>query len=346
MQQKFTWIGLLLTLLGLCSCGETTTVLESYPAPCPPLFCYVGVIYSTAGLGDMGFQDDLYKGIVTTKEHAGFTLENIHPNNLKDAEAAANRFFKESDSVPHKKRLLIFASGEYDSLIKANPSWKQDSKNTILVMDSYDKTMDVYSRDISLYGASYLSGLVVNDMGMDSVIIFAANPKLEAINRAVTGFMDGFNLNRKSDAVKPDTVILGEIAGEGFDVGNDSYWFSILMRNSIDFVFPIIGGGNADVFRALREIEPDGFLSCGMDTDQQHLSDNIAFSIVKHSGDLVSEFLTQWSLDADIEKHRLETLESNFIEIVPADGYDAWAKSFKKFQDQAIIAEKKYLEAK
>lgn len=330
----------------LCACGDSSSnspEIANYTRGDH----YALVVYSGAGIGDDGFEDNIYSGFVSSADSLGYVLENFNPPDSKSAGEAIERFFNESKNSPYEHRLLVLGAGEYAGLFEKNPQWKPDEQNEILFLDTYPGSLDVYIRDISLYGVSYMAGAVVADMGKRDVKVLGANPKSKAVNSAITGFIDGYKSTGAPFETDSQVIYLGKEENEGFDF-DVSYFLSYsYVSDSIEFVFPVIGGSNTNMFRYLREDDSDvKFLTCGMDADQQYLSDNIAFSIVKRMDVLVGDFMSQWVRDKSQPKRTLETLESRYVDVVVAENYSSWAPHFEKFRKQAIKAEQKYLEEK
>lgn len=351
---KFIYWGFFFFLfLVLSACSDNfSTVAEE------PKFekNYVLVIYSVAGIGDMGFLDNIYAEFQKAKEEKGFVLESINPLQMDSAELVAERFFAETETHNFEKRLLVFVGEEYSLLLKNHPEWKQSEKNSILLVDGASKSSDVYSREISLYGVSYLVGATVADMKIKSPFIFAPTPVAKSIVYAIDGFSDGYKAPLDSNI-----YYFAEDEVDGFDDVSELYYlislFSLSYTNpellanldidfssdSSDFLFPLMGGANVGVYRALRETGDEKLITCSVDADQRNLSDRIAFSIVRRMDLLVDVFLQEWIDDKKIERHVEKKLEDEYVEIVVADHFKNWEEKFKKNWSKAIEAEKKYL---
>lgn len=308
---------------------------------------YALVVYSSAGIGDGGFEDNIYTGFVASADSLGYVLENLNPLDMNSAEEVISRFFSESKDSPYKKRLLVLAASEYLKLLKKHSEWKQNEKNEILLLDSAPDSLDIYTRDISLYGASYMAGAAVAKKGLKNVELVGANSKSNAVNMAISGYRDGYKSSGGSNADSLHALYLGDEENEGFDVDETYYLSHSYAQENVDFVFPVIGGSNAGLFRYLRE-NPDEnlFLTCGMDTDQQHLSGKIAFSIVKRMDILVKDFMRDWAEDEDLPRKFLGTLETGLVDIAVAKNYSSWSDEFEKVRSSAVKAEKKFLEGK
>lgn len=337
-----------LSIIGFCSCSNSESIVSSKAEGCTPEDCLVYTLYSQAGIGDFGYQDLIYYGMNLAKESYHFSLENVHPSSMKSAESYIGTFFDETDSDKYRQRLLVLTSGEFDTLFTIHPEWKQDSRNTILVLGRRENSIDAHFWDISLYGASYLAGRTVKDMGLDSTMILAANPKTQAIQDAISGFIDGYRKSNGFFDVNRDILYLEDNEGEGFN-SQMSYFYAAFDTTLSEkkFIFPVMGGSNLNLFRYMREVQDSlRILSCGMDANQENMSEGIAFSIEKKSDSLVMEFIKKWATGQPLETDFFATFDSKFVGVTVSKGYEEWAPHFKKFEDEAAEAERKYLEDK
>lgn len=346
MKKAFFPILTALSLIGICSCGDSESVADSKESGCTPEKCLVYTVYSQAGIGDFGYQDLIYYGVNLAKETQNFSLENAHPNSVESAEDFIKVFFEETDSGTHTQRLLILTTGEFDTLFASHPEWKQNSVNTILILGPREKSIDAHFWDISLYGASYLAGRTVKDMGLDSAIILAANPKTPAIRDAVSGFITGYEKSNGHFDIDKDLFYLDDEDGKGFN-SQTSYFigFNDTSFTEKTFIFPVMGGSNQNLYRNMREMQDStSILSCGMDANQEHLSTGIAFSIEKKIDALVIDFTEKWVAGDSLKTDVFATFGTKYIDIAVSKGYKEWTPHFEKFKDEAEKAEQTYLE--
>lgn len=330
----------------MCCSDSSVLYPEDGNTKCSPKDCLVYAIYSRAGIGDQGYQDMTYYGITQAMKKFNFSLENVHPASSEAAEKYIQRFFDESNQGNYKQRLLVLANSEYNSLFKKHDNWKQNSKNKILILDSEkNDSIDAHFWSISLYGASYLAGRTVKDMGMNSIGIIAANPVAIPVQNAVNGFIDGFE--KKGGKFNRDSIkYLGKAEDEGFD-SFESYIIGVtsFFSDSLDFLFPVIGGSSNNLFRFMREKQDSiSYFSCGMDVNQEYLNKRIPFSIEKRINLLAEEFLSRWSAGDSLSPYFLADLKTDFIGIKVSQNFSNWEPHFEKFLDEAREAESYYLE--
>lgn len=338
----------MLPFFGICACGSSESVSSSKDTGCTPQTCLVYAVYSQAGIGDLGYQDLVYYGASLAKESFHFTLENVHPDSKKTAEDLIKVFFDESDSGTYTQRLLLVSSTDFNSLFAKHSKWKQNDKNTILILGNRENNIDAHFWDISLFGASYLAGRTVKDMGLDSAIVLAANPKTQSIQDAVNGFIKGYKKSKGSFDTDNNLLYLSENEGEGFD--SQLPYFYAAFTTSFEeptFIFPAMGGSNLNLFRFIQETKDSlDILSCGMDADQGYINDKIAFSIEKKIDKLVMDFTEKWAGGQALENDFFATFDTKYVDIVVSSGYENWESHFNKFEDEAVKAERAYLEEK
>ena len=308
---------------------------------------YVLLVNSTSGLGDHGFQDNIYAGITNKRKTLGFDLETASPCDSSDAEESIQKFFDERDSTGYDKRLLILSAGSYASFIKTHKNWTEDENNKILVLDyNNSDSLNVHTRYISLYGVSFWAGISVASSGSKKIRIVAANPKSFAINEAINGFITGAKGAGVNVDSKEDVSYIAENEDEGF---SDLFiYFDIknIETSLYDFIFPVMGGSNENLFRYMRQFADSvSIKTCGMDTDQQYLSEQIQFSIIKRMDLIVGKFLEDWINENTLEQNSVESLSSGYADIVVSKNHEYMQKYFDDFRSRAIDAEGKYMES-
>ncbi len=337
---------LLAACLASCSGDSNSSSAVSEPG-CTPDKCIIYAVYSVAGIGDLGYQDLIYRGVNKATRDYPVSVENIHPHSLDSAEKYIQIFFDETERGNYTQRLLLLSTDEYNGLFKSHPKWKQSETNSILVIGGNRDSIDAYAWDISLYGASYLAGRTIYELGMDSAGVIGANPKSKAVQDAIHGFVDGYE-KASSMRLSGDDYIgfLGDDEGTGFDA-KLAYLFAsynYYEEQHFDFIFPVMGGSSLEIYRFMREMQDSiSFYSCGMDVNQEHLSNNIPFSIEKNADLLVLDFISKWVSEEDIPNNFIGTLDSKYAGIVVSKNYSDWQSHFDKYQKEAQDAEHSYI---
>ncbi len=337
---------LLVACLASCSSDSNSSgpISES---GCTPDKCLVYAVYSVAGIGDQGYQDLIYHGVNKAMRNYPVSVENVHPNSLDSAEKYIQTFFDETERNDYKRRLLLLSTDEYNTLFKSHPKWKQSEINSILVIGGNRDSIDAYAWDISLYGASYQAGRTIYELGLDSAGIIGANPKTKSVRDAIQGFVDGYEKASSETLAGDDHIeFLGDDEGKGFDAKlaylSASYNYE---KRYFDFIFPVIGGSSIEIYRFMREMQDSiSFYSCGMDVNQEHLGNNIPFSIEKKADLLVLDFVSKWALEEDLPNNFIGTLDSKYADIVVSKNYSDWQPHFDKHLKEAQDAEHSYIE--
>ena len=135
----------LLVLAVLFSCsdrdGNTADTFDTTPL--------ITLVTSTSGAGDNGYNDGIISGVMGFYEKNDVRLSLVNPQNLTEA-----RKFLQSWLANEKEeqQLLIFASSEYEQLLKENTVEPSDKKE-ILLFES-NSIPNVSTFRIQRYGAS------------------------------------------------------------------------------------------------------------------------------------------------------------------------------------------------
>ena len=304
---------------------------------------YVMALYSSAGLGDRGYLDNIHLAFASAKRQYGFTLENVVPENTAEAQRALARFFDGGEYSGFSQKLLVLTVDDYDSLFAGHPGWKQDEARGILHFVADSNSPDSYVRNISLYGVSYLTGAATAGLDKRAAMVLATEQS-SAMREAAEGFKEGYERDGKK-LDKSAIYVLDRYEPDGY-ASSFAYFISVLF-DEYDFVYPVAGGSNLRLYRYAREYEDSiPFEMCGIDVDQQDLSPNIPFSVVKHTEKMIDEFMERWVHGKDIPQRITGTLETGHAEIVLAQNSGKWEDALEKFKERAMEAEKKYLEGK
>lgn len=342
----FLLIPFLLPILSACS-NSSSNSAENTDSP---NFYSILTVYSPDGLGDLSYNDNIYKGFrESLNSHDNLAVEAYTPIDRDDAENIIQQWFKEKDNPAIvnfvKKRLLVLTDASFETLLKRHSDWRNSDGNEILWLDSRNlDSLNVYSRYIPLYGASHLAGQVIHEFGVKKAACVLANPELEPLEQSLEGFWDGFKEPGGTFDAN-DVFYLATNASAGFNMADSLYRLSYKLDSiGYRFVFPVAGGSSAGILRYTREFaDSNTFYTCGMDSDQQTYSKRVAFSVIKRMDTVVKEFVNQWMADSTLEMAKTFGLLDGYADIVIADAFKDAESKYAKQREIAATAEEEYL---
>lgn len=309
---------LLLSMLLTAACSDD--IVEQ-----PPLLAKsVRVIYALDGLGDRSYSDGIYTGICTFQErYPDIAVEHYQPETTANAEGAIAEWFNPSVTPQRKNRLLVLTNDAYVSVLTAHPEWRIPDGDAVLLLDHQHPLeapwQNVYTRFVSAYGAAHEGAMLMYYTGARHCGIVAANPVQVPVQDICQGFCDGFRT--AGGSINPDTDIfyLGQGLLDGFAEADSLFRLSYRLHNDyedkFDFIMPVCGGSILGILNFTRH-EPGAFYTCGMDTDLQEYSNNVAFSIVKRMDWLIEDFLEEWLAGRQQPQSEVYGLHSRYMEII------------------------------
>lgn len=286
---------------------------------------YIRVIYSINGLGDRSYIDNIHYGIWQAKVRHGeenLNMDFYSPTSMEMAENAIADWYSDRFS---SRQLLIIADPLYIQLFDKHPEWKSEKGAEIFIVDSERKDLDMYNWFIPLYGISHLAGQMLKTAGVDSVAMVIANDQDYAISEASLGFINGYTKSG-GNITDNDIYYLANKSFEGYYNPDSLYRLCYTLdKKGYRFVVPIAGGSAQGIYRYTRQntaLTPKGmFYTCGYDVDMQEYSNHVAFSILKRTDKLVSEFIDDWIAGKELEKTRFLGLGSDYVDFKTADRF-------------------------
>ena len=154
----------------------------------------VSVVYDPNALGDMGYNDLIYKGVEDAARQHGLRTLQLSPTTVEEGVAALETAFQTmSDVQDTVRRLLIVAGVSYDTFVrKNNDRIAANSRADLLYLETHIPLEGKGSTlDIPYYGAMYEAGAIA-PVDAAEVLLVGANPKAGSVAAAVQGFADGF----------------------------------------------------------------------------------------------------------------------------------------------------------
>lgn len=339
--RKLFYIFLLLIVacVTLTSCNSNDD-----PAPQPPgQQKLVIAMFSPGGLGDRGYNDQVLYGLQKVhKDYPECAMLMESPHTMEEAEMIFTEWLETKSTGI--QCMFILASAEYEKMAaKVLNKQNHDMTNKAILLYETETVFShprVYTFKIDMYGASYLAGTCVADMGLQSPLIMLGSSDDMETRTAADGFTDGF---MEATGQRAD---LGFFSSDwnGYIMSQQAYEMMPTLCRGHDFIFPVAGGTNLGIYRYLRD-HPDGPLTAGMDIDQSPFSNNIVGSLVKHIDRLIMDGITAWiNNPANDQKHVEFGLESGYIDWQMSDRFKQYAPGVEANRQKAIEKELKYKE--
>lgn len=310
-------IWFLLTLLLLTACVKVT-IYRQDPEDAPGKAPLVTVLYDPGALGDLTYNDLIYKGVEDAAVEYGLTTLQYSPQSQEEGleflSTTIERMCAATDTV---RRLLIVAGASYDEYIRANNKRLEVNPRADLLYFETTEPLEGKgsSIHISFYGAMYEAG-AVTPLFSDDALIVAANPITSGVVDAVAGFQAGFATDFIPPSYKKTLALeyISDQPGGGFTIDDAQALRLVYEEHYIAYetVVPVCGGASA-VFRRLAEYTGYFYV---MGIDRVIPSTVTSFAAVKHSDAAVKRCIGQWLSPEGMPKHQAVGLADGFTELV------------------------------
>lgn len=296
----------------------------------------VYLMFSVGGLGDGGYNDQILRGVQhTATQHPDVHISFSSPFSMEKAEKTFKEWVNEKE---YGKSLFILAGSEYEQLatryadkITALPQ----NRDVLLFESQNSQKLPVYSFQLSMYGASYLSGKSVSYMGCTAPLAITGNANDATLQWAIDGFQDGYGEKIATESLAEDW--------KGYAMADEVYKRMFDYTKSYDYFFGLAGGSNYGIYRYLREYPNGRIWTAGMDVEQSNLTMKMTGSIVKHIDQLIQDYLDNWIAGNEMPEHETYGLESYYIEWSVSPHYkDFFGNFVEENIQEAIRKEKEY----
>ena len=333
MSKEFHYILSLLFVFLLVSCDkeEDLVVLNKQK---------VIVIFSTNGLGDMSYNDQILRGLQSVRQERG-DLEMLFYSPQSEEEVES--IFTEWLETPagETPELFVLASSDYEGLAErclTDTDADMQNKDILLFESNNTQNLPIHHFRISMYGASYLAGITAARCTAMPALVVLGNGNDKPIGYAADGFKDGY---RTATGQEAQVTALAD-DWTGFAAAGKAYRNMTEWGKTYGFIFPVAGGSNIGIYRYIREL-PEGLFTAGMDVDQSSLCSKITGSVVKHIDLLISDYITQWLDKHTLPEQTLYGLESGYVDWALSDNYyDTLHTLVEQYRNEAITKENEY----
>ena len=295
------------------------------------------VLFSPGGIGDMGYNDQILRGIQRVKEEKDFMLLFSSPSSLEEA----RRIFEDWLDMDTEgiDCLFILGGNEYENMARELLEERKYPDKKVLLFETLNSEIPAYTFSISMYGACYLAGGVVLPFTSDKVAVLCGNSNDATVKSAADGFVKGYTDQGGESA---DIFCLAD-DWTGYAMPDSAYRMVARLAGEYSYFFPLAGGSNLGMFRYAREY-PDDLYMAGMDVDQSGYSSRITCSVVKNIDRLVGHYLNLWLEGESIPRNKVYGLESGYIDIVVSPGYEKTLLPVVAYlKDRAVDEENKFL---
>lgn len=299
-------------LLTLASCTkEGDVIYETDPNDVAPTTPLVTVIYDPNAVGDGNYNDLIYKGVEEAAREYGLRTMQLSPSTHDEGLAYLQTLFQQMSTAQDTvRRLFIVAAASYDDYLRLNNDRLAVNPYVDLLYLETAKPLDGKGSTLYLpyYGAMYEAGAIAQALAPD-VLLVAANPKVESVAGAVSGFTDGFRadyihypeqLNYTKTLV---TEYISDEASGGFTIADTTAMRIMNEREWPGFIHILVPvcGGAARTFQHLNDLM-GGYDIMGVNA--YYDSSNSSLSAVKHIDRAVALCISQWLSPDGMPKHQ------------------------------------------
>lgn len=302
----------------------------------------VTAILTPTGLGDLGYNDQMYLGLCYIREQLDCHVFEKFPENVDDGIGLAKTWMQ-TPVVEGKHRLLILCDENYKQAVRET-GWKNTEDNCILQLECQENDLDIYTRRIPLFGACHVVGRMCSETLPDTskhVAVVMANPQDFSINEGLEGFVEG----AQEAGVKVDTYYLSQEQSLGYNLSQDLYHLCYQIAPRTGFLLPLAGGSNKGVYQYGRERHDDYIWTCALDADIAYTSYSASYGIMKYIDQLLLDFTRNWRNGQPNELHAICGLASGYIK-VEVNPYieNSWGANFNEILQDAIECESNRME--
>ncbi len=298
----------LLGLFSLASCKDTSEEEAGVVSETKE----VVVVFEHDALGDDSYNDMIYKGLLKyIKEKPSNVKVNYYNPSSREAAEKIVKAWK-NDTLSNNQQLLVLAGSSYKDLVvgEFEDSPLETKKKNILLFESDEVDIDgVSSFKFCMYGVSYIVGAMIGQYGFTPVVIKGCST-----DTVTDCYVDGFR-NGYFDYNNSDSFIYGEMSlsdsFDGYYMEDSVYVLMYEWTKICNFVFPVVGGSVAGVYRYLREY-PVACVTVGIDVDQSDYCEMLIGNIIKSVDVVLVSYLKEWAAEGTLTKSATFDMRSGY----------------------------------
>lgn len=329
-----------LLLWGITACEDDTSPpaeTEPPPALSPPQPT-VRLLIASSGLGDMSYNDNIFRSVLEAQQEHGFRLEYVSPRDNEEAEKTLRTWQAEEKKDTARSYFTILAASEFEDL--ARSVVPPAPVGNYLFFDTKADHLPIPVFHFTGYGVSFLAGVAAytqtRDKG-DKVAYLGGQQHEAFIAECYDGFRDGYIYAGGKEVAE----IYLSTTHEGFAMPQKAYHTADSLYKLYPFIYAVAGNSNTGVYQYLRDY-PDDNYTAGVDVDQSAYSTRIIGSMIKETGRCVKEYIALWMQGKEVPMRKWYTLESGFMSFRIAEPYKTQLEEI--VNEHLPIATKKEIE--
>jgi len=274
--------GLLALIVALLAVSLCTAQAGKIPAKDKSGVYRIGLVLTTAGLGDNNFNDMAYNGLVKASKNLKIVFDYGEPEKVSDYEMQQRSF------ASSNKYDLIVAIGA-DQVESLKVVAKDFPAQRFTIIDGSIEMPNVHSIFTKFEEQTFLTGVLAGLMTSRAGFpMITANSKkigiitgtdIPTLRNAVAGFMAG------AQYVDPDVEVLIGNVGSFSDPGKAKEIALAMYRKGADFIQAMAGGSGLGIFNAAVEAKAYAF---GVGANQNKIQpDHIVATAIRNVDEII-----------------------------------------------------------
>lgn len=294
----------------------------------------IRVLFATSGLGDMSYNDNIFRGIMEEQQVNPFQLEYTVPKDDIEAKEILRKWQINNDPQYY---FTILAASEYEDL--ARNSIPSTAAPNYLMFDTKADDLAIPVFHFTGYGVSFLAGIAAYAQTKAEKAAYIGGQQHEAfIAECYDGFRDGYLYAGGKEVV--ETYL--STTQKGFAMPQRAYEMADSLYKLYPFIYVMAGNSNNGIYQYLRDY-PENKYTAGVDTDQSAYSSQIIGSMIKEIERCVRQYISWWMKGEDLPMREWYTLESGYMAFKIAGPYKKHLEKIVSDNLQtAINKEKEY----
>lgn len=304
----------------------------------------VRVLIASSGLGDMSYNDNIFRAVLEAQQEHNFQLEYVSPRTAKEAEATFRLWKAEEEEEKEKEEeentsrpyFTILAASEFEELARSITS--PTPVNNYLLFDTKAGDLPIPVFHFTGYGVSFLAGVAAYTQTKAEKAAYLGGQQHEAfIAECYEGFRDGYLYAGGKEVAETYLAT----TQKGFAMPQRAYEMADSLYQLYPFIYAMAGNSNNGVYQYLRDY-PDGKYTAGVDVDQSAYSNQIIGSMIKEVDRCIKQYIDLWMQGEKVPMREWYTLESDYMSFKIAEQYQSRLEQV--VADHLPIAIKKEIE--